>query len=105
MPTPYVPHTWGPGTTPEVVSNAKMNNIDNGIQDLYGLILNQSTTLTYTGRRLTQASWVDGKAVINWASGGNGKIASIQIYDPISILLWTYTPTYAGRKVSIWTRS
>lgn len=100
----YAQHTW---VLSEVISAAKLNNIEQGIADLWDLHvppLGTVMTPTRTGRKLTQLVSNNAKFVINWATTGM-KVSTIQYYNPTATLVATFTPTYTGRYITAWTRS
>ena len=57
---------------------------------------------TFSGRHLATLTVGSQKYVINWSSG---RPSSVQYYNPLTILVDTYTPTFTGRLVTAWTRS
>jgi hypothetical protein len=102
MPLPYTQHTW---VTAEVISAAKLNNIEAGVQDLYNYVLNQNTTLTYSGRRLTQIDWPAGRLVFNYTSTQQ-HISTLSLQPAGGgAAINTWTPTYTGRTITAWTRT
>jgi hypothetical protein len=73
--------------------------------DVWSYIQNPTTTLTYSGRRLTRADWPTGRLVFNYAATG-ARISSI-VLQPAGggSAIYTWTPTFTGRVVTTWTRT
>lgn len=102
MPIPYTQRTW---VSAEVISAAKLNNIEAGVQDLYNYVLSQTHTITYSARRVTQLDWAAGRIVINYATGAY-RISTVTL-QPVGggAAIYTWTPTYTAGRVTTWTRT
>lgn len=75
------------------------------VEDGLDLVKNPATTtITQSGRTITQIDIGTDRKVINWT--GN-RISSINFQSPAGVTVATYTPTYStsGRAITTWTKS
>lgn len=81
------------------------NTLVADVAELFAIVIPATATPTFSGRKLTQIVWGGNKLVITWAAT-LGRITTVQYYgDPTLTLFATYTPTYTGRAVSVWTKT
>ena len=63
------------------------------------------TYVTGNNRKIDNFVWGTQKVVYNWSTTNAYQLTSVQFYSPTSTLLYTYTPTYTGRRITAWTKA
>jgi hypothetical protein len=78
------------------------NEIVSDLAELYTLLLSGTTTVTYTGRRVTQINWGVSRIVITYT--GN-RLNTISYHAVAGTPTYTWTMVYTGRKITSITRA